>query len=267
MTITRALMVSLLAALAASAGADVWDTQGDNDNSDGTDNELIHGSNQVHDLGALSGPTAADQDWYLLSQKPRSSYEIVIDETSGDIGSGKGPQVERVAVVGTTVQVLQTSVPVDEQLAFSRTMRFQNVLATAVSDQFIRVLSGNCTTECGPDDRYRIRAYETTYAIPRFNNSATQGTVVLIQNPTDYVVNGTLVFFNGAGTVLHQQPFTINPHALFSLSAGTIGALAGQSGSITVVNDARYGDLVGKSVALEPSTGFAFDTPMTWRPR
>lgn len=265
MTITRALMVSLLAALATTAGADVWDTQTDNDNSIGTDNELIHGSLQVHDLGVLSGPTAADQDWYLLSQKPRSSYEIVIDETSGDIGSGKGPQVDRVALDGTTV--LQSSLPVDNQLGFSRTMRFQNLLATPVSDQYIRVLSGGCTTDCGPDDRYRIRVYETTYAIPRFNNSATQGTVVLIQNPTDYVANGTLVFFNGAGTVLHQQPFTIASHALYSLSASSIGALAGQSGSITVVNDARYGDLVGKSVALEPSTGFAFDTPMTWRPR
>jgi hypothetical protein len=265
MTITRALMVSLLAALAASAGADVWDIQADNDNSIGTDNELIHGSSQVHDLGALSGPTLADQDWYLLEQKPFSSYEIVVDETSGDIGSGKGPVVERFAFDGTTL--LQSSQPVANGLGFARSLRFRNTVATVVDDQYFRVMSGNCTTDCGPEDRYRIRLYETTYAIPRFNNSATQGTVVLIQNPTDYVVNGTLIFFNGAGTVLHQQLFTINPHALFSLSAGTIGALAGQSGSITVVNDARYGDLVGKSVALEPSTGFAFDTPMTWRPR
>jgi hypothetical protein len=267
MNITRALVVSLLVALAAPAGADVWDTQGDNDNSNGTDNELIHGSMQVHDLGVLSGPTVADQDWYLLAQKPRSSYEIVIDETSGDISGGKGPLFERVAVTGTTVQVLQTSIPVDDLLAFSRTMRFQNLSANSVSDQYIRVMSDNCTTDCGPDDRYRIRAYETTYAIPRFNSSTTQGTVVLIQNPTDYIANGTLIFFNAAGQVLHQQPFTINPHALYTLSAGSIGALVGQSGSITVVNDARYGDLVGKSVALEPSTGFAFDTPMTWRPR
>ena len=90
MNITRALVVSLLVALAAPAGADVWDTQQDSDNTLGTDNELIHGSMQVHDLGALSGPTAADQDWYLLSQKPFSSYEIVIDETSGDISGARG---------------------------------------------------------------------------------------------------------------------------------------------------------------------------------
>jgi hypothetical protein len=265
MTMTRALMVSLCAALAATAGADVWDTQNDNDNSLGTDNELIHGSMQVHDLGVLSGPTLADQDWYLLSQKPRSSYEIVIDETSGDIGSGKGPMVERIALDGSTV--LQSSLAVEETLGFARTMRFQNLLATAVSDQYVRVMSGNCTTDCGPDDRYRIRAYDTTYAIPRFNNSATQGTVVLIQNPNDYVATGTLVFFNAAGLVLHQQPFTIAGHGLYTLAAPGIPALVGQSGSITVVNDARYGDLTGKSVAVEPATGFAFDTPMTFKPR
>jgi hypothetical protein len=258
-------MVSLFAALAATAGADVWDTQNDNDNSTGTDNELVHGSMQVHDLGVLSGPTAADQDYYLLSQKPRSSYEIVIDEVSGDVGSGKGPIVERVTFDGTTV--LQSSDPVDNQLGFARTMRFQNLTANSVNDQFIRVFSDNCTTDCGADDRYRIRAYETTYAIPRFNNSATQGTVVLIQNPNDYTANGTLIFFNATGQVLHQQPFTIVGHGLYTLAAASIGALAGQSGTITVVNDARYGDLTGKSVALEPATGFAFDTPMTYKPR
>ena len=87
MPITRALMVSLLAALAASAGADVWDTQNDNDNGTGTDNELVHGSLQVHDLGVQPG-NVADQDWYLLGQKPFSSYEIVVDATSGDISGG-----------------------------------------------------------------------------------------------------------------------------------------------------------------------------------
>jgi energy-converting hydrogenase Eha subunit C len=90
---------------------------------------------------------------------------------------------------------------------------------------------------------------------------------VLIQNPNSYTVNGTLVFFNAAGQVLHQQPFTILDHGLYTLSAGSVPALVGASGSITVVNDARYGDLAGKSVALEPATGFAFDTPMSFKPR
>lgn len=270
MTITRALVVSLFVALAASAGADVWDTQSDNDNTTGTDNELVHGSMQVHDLGVLS-PTAADQDWYLLEQKPFSSYEIVVDETSGDISSGKGPLLERIAFDGSSV--LQTSQPVGNGLGFARSLRFRNPVATVANNQYLRVVSGNCTTDCGPDDRYRIRVYETTYAIPRFSNVNGQLTVVLLQNPTDYPVTGTLIFWNALGQILHQQPIgpaitpLIAPHALYVFSTSSVGALANQSGTITLIHDARYGDLVGKAVALEPATGFAFDTPMTWRPR
>ena len=36
---------------------------------------------------------------------------------------------------------------------------------------------------------------------------------------------------------------------------------------LTVAHDAPYGRLVGKAVAIEPSTGFAFDTPVEPRPR
>ena len=31
---------------------------------------------------------------------------------------------------------------------------------------------------------------------------------------------------------------------------------------VTVVHNGRYGDLSGKTVALEPATGFSFDSPM-----
>ena len=33
-------------------------------------------------------------------------------------------------------------------------------------------------------------------------------------------------------------------------------------GAVTVVHDGPYGGLVGKSVALEPATGFSFDSPI-----
>ena len=39
------------------------------------------------------------------------------------------------------------------------------------------------------------------------------------------------------------------------------------SGALTVTHDGPYGSLVGKAVALEPATGFSFDTPMRYRPR
>jgi hypothetical protein len=34
----------------------------------------------------------------------------------------------------------------------------------------------------------------------------------------------------------------------------------------SIVNDGRYGDLVGKAVSLESATGFTFDTHMAVRP-
>ena len=46
-----------------------------------------------------------------------------------------------------------------------------------------------------------------------------------------------------------------------------MAGVAGQGGTITVSHDGRYGDLAGKTVALEPSTGFSFDSPMLPVPR
>jgi hypothetical protein len=36
---------------------------------------------------------------------------------------------------------------------------------------------------------------------------------------------------------------------------------------MTVAHDGAYGALAGKAVALEPATGFTFDTPLVPRPR
>ena len=47
----------------------------------------------------------------------------------------------------------------------------------------------------------------------------------------------------------------------------SLTALAGQSGSITVVHDGKFGALSGKAIGLEPATGFTFDTPLLPRPR
>jgi hypothetical protein len=235
-----------------AALADVWDVQSQNDNAVGTtENELVHGSDQLHDLGALPGPVA-DQDWYRLSQKPFSSYEIVADATSGDIGTTLN--VLRTSDTGSPVQ---TSVAVG--VGYSRSLRWINSTSASEDLQRIAVTSGSCTTNCGADDVYRLRAYETTYAVPRFNNSGTQVTVLLLQNPTNYTITGTVYFWNATGGSAGTSPFTLAPKALNVLNTSTVAA--GSSGALTIAHDGRYGDLSGKSVALEPATGFSFDTP------
>jgi hypothetical protein len=259
----RALAVCLAALAAGPALADVWDVQSDNDNSQTTDNELIHGSLQLHDLGALAGPTA-DQDWYLVGQAPKASYELIVDGISGDVGD-KGLSVTRLS---SALTVVQASVPITVGLDYARSLRWENTGATPVNNEFIRIQSTLCGTDCGADDTYRVRLYETTFAIPRYNVSTTQTTVLLIQNPTGYQVTGRAHFWNSGGTLMHTTPpFTLEPKALFNLNLATVSQLTNTNGSITVSHNARYGDLAGKAVALEPATGFSFDTPMLWRPR
>jgi hypothetical protein len=126
------------------------------------------------------------------------------------------------------------------------------------------VASGGCTIGCGPDDVYRLRLYETTGRMTRFNNSASQVTVVLLHNRSAAAVEGTLWFWSG-GSLLSARPFQLAPRASLVLNSATIPALTGQAGAITVSHDGAYGALAGKAVALEPATGFSFDTPMEYR--
>jgi uncharacterized repeat protein (TIGR01451 family) len=221
-----------------------------------SDGELGHGTRERFDLAALPGPLA-DEDRYRISQRPFSSYEVIVDEASGDLGTGNGPSLERLDAAGAA---LQSSLPVGS--GPSRSLAWENDTSATVEDQTIRVRSTVCGTDCGPDDRYRIRAYETTLAIPRFNNSGSQLTVLLLQNPGASDVAGHVHFWSPAGALLATHPFSLAPKQLLVLVPSAVPAIAGQSGTITVTHDGPYGVLAGKTVALEPATGFSFDSPM-----
>jgi uncharacterized repeat protein (TIGR01451 family) len=220
--------------------------------------ELGHGTRLVADLASVGAN--ADEDRFRIHQDPLSSYEVMVDAASGDLGSA-GVVLERVAADGVTV--LQTSQAVG--LGSARTLRWANSTTSPVADQWIRVRSGGCASDCGTDDTYRIRAWETSGRLVRFNNSASQVTVLLIQNPTAETISGTAYFWNAAGTQVGEAPFSLGAHQLLVLNTATLAG--GLSGSATVAHDGPFGGLVGKTVALEPATGFSFDTPLTPRPR
>jgi hypothetical protein len=148
-------------------------------------------------------------------------------------------------------------------LNYSQSLRFMNGTASPIDNQFVRVVSSGCTTDCGPDDVYRLRAFETTQSIPRFNNSASQITVLLLQNPSGYAISGNVYFWATSGAFLGSSAF--NLPAKGTLVLNTSSVVPGASGAITIANDGRYGDLAGKTVALEPATGFSFDSPMVPR--
>ena len=67
---TAAWTVAVALLLAGDGGADVWDDQTVNDDTPASVNELVLGSDQVHDLAAVAGP-AADEDWYRRTEKAR----------------------------------------------------------------------------------------------------------------------------------------------------------------------------------------------------
>jgi uncharacterized repeat protein (TIGR01451 family) len=214
--------------------------------------ELVTGSRSVLSLAAAPGPLATT-DWFRIRQEALSSYEILVDGTSADLGAA-GPSLQRLA--GNAVSVIQTSVGVGTGSA--RSLRFANAGGAVVDDQLIRVQSAGCTTTCGPEDVYGIRAYDTTYSVSRFNNSGTQVTVLLLENTADHAVSGVVWLLASGGSLRASQVFSVPSHGAFVFN--TSGLAPSSSGTIRVTNDGRYGDLSGKTVALEPATGFTFDT-------
>jgi hypothetical protein len=219
--------------------------------------ELVHGSVLRATLAPPAGRTS-DRDWYVLAQQPGASFELVVDETSGD---AIPLQVDRMGADGSTV--LQSASVVGTGGSVS--LRWENAGSVAIVNEPIRVGSAACGTSCAVDDGYRVRLYDTTLSAPRVNNTGTQVTVVIVQNATDQAIAGRLYFWNYFGAIINFAPFQLAPHQVLVLNTSTV--FFGGSGTLTITHDGPYGSLVGKAVALEPATGFSFDTPMTYRPR
>ena len=85
-------------------------------------------------------------------------------------------------------------------LGGSQSVRWANNTASQVTD-YIRVDGGEtmCAINCTTDAQYTIRMWETTGAISRFNNSGTQSTILMLQNPTDYAITGIVYFWDPRG--------------------------------------------------------------------
>src|SRR4029450_8435310 len=70
----------------AVATADVWDT-GDHAVLS-TANELIHGSDQIHELGpGGTAPGGRDVDFFRIGERPYTSYEVVVDGLTNEVVS------------------------------------------------------------------------------------------------------------------------------------------------------------------------------------
>jgi hypothetical protein len=188
-----------------------------------------------------------------------ASYEALIDGLTGDTGGSLS--FTFLASDGTTVLATGTSLGSASCTLCTQTLRFENNQATP-RPVFIRVGSPGCGTSCDSSDQYTFRFKETTYAAPRYNNAGGQTTVLIMHNVSELAVAGNIRLFNTAGTQVGSQAFTLPVNNHLVLNTGSIPGAAGTSGVITVSHNGRYGSLAGKAVALDPATGFSFDTPL-----
>jgi ELWxxDGT repeat protein len=246
-----------------SAAVDAAPVRGTILDDDGTPSvplvELSHGGAVRASLESPPGGFEP-RDFYVLRQERYASYEVLVDEVSGD---AVPIQLERLDQGGAGV--LQSAAPVGTGGSVSLRWRAYALFETA-PDVVLRVRSVACGTSCGAEDTYRVRAYETTLTAPRFNNMGAQRSVLVLQNASSDSVTGQYQLWGDDGGLWSQSPpFPLPAHGTVLVDTATENG--GRSGSITVTHDGRYGTVTGKVVALEPATGFAFDTPLTSKPR
>jgi hypothetical protein len=258
----RAMRASLVALLlsfvAAPVAADVWDTAGDAI-AGATANVLWHTAPaQRHDLANTGG--TPDQDWFKIFPRANRSYEVQVVNVTVDMSALYN--VSRTTAGGA---VLQGSDPLDPS-GSTRALRW---MAGAVdAEERVQVVG---TASSTVNAQYDILLRETTLYCPRYNNAGTQISVLILQR-TGTEASGpscsaTAYFYdeNAAQTATYAQAFTLND--MSAISTTSIVGLPGTKGALHVAHACGVGGLKGKLVALEPSTGFSFDTPCTERDR
>jgi hypothetical protein len=205
----------------------------------------------------------SDRDWMVVRSKTRHSYEARV--SSGTVIWNRATCMvcaafDRVNQLGT---VLTPGVPDGATTLRAGTLAVRWI-AGAGADEFLRA-DGRITHAA--IDTYDLEFYDTTYFLPRFNNSSSQVTVLVVQNTKDVPVTGEIHFYDAEGALLSTQPLSLAAQGVQVLNSAAVPALAGQSGSVTIAHLGGYGALAGKGVALEPATGFTFDTDLTPLPR
>ena len=248
----------LLTAPTVASADDRWEypnVQDDTDDGQPTNNGLTHGTTQTHDLSG-----APDIDYAFVVQRAYRSYEARIVDTqqcwtSTAVG---GPCAHLDRVDGTNV-VVQSGGTFDGFTVNGIALRWETDGA-GTGFTWTRATGVNPS---GTESQYEIQFYDTTYTVPRWNNSGGQVTVFLIQSAIARPVVGSIRFFSGAGMLLATVPLDVPATGLQVVSTASQPGLAGQSGSAVITHTGTYGTLAGKAVALEPGTGFSFDTPFS----
>ena len=254
------LVIALMLAPALAAADDRWELSSFMiDDNNQTHNELRPGEVQRgHDF---QGP---DQDWYTFRTMARHSYEAVVGSGTVIWNPGTCNGCARFDRVDFGGAILTAGLADGSSHTFQPVSLAVRFIASASGTAYLRALG---QANFNATDTYDIRLHDTTLFLPRFNNSASQVTVLIVQNTTDVAVSAEAYFYAADGSLLHTLPLNLPAQGTMVLNTSTIGALAGQSGSASVAHTGPYGALAGKGVALEPATGFTFDSVLAAVPR
>jgi hypothetical protein len=258
----RAARVACAGALASIAAlpalADTWDTAGDG-TAGTTANVLWHTAPaQRHDLANTGG--TPDQDWYKILPRANRSYEVQVVNVS--VSMAAAFSVTRNSTGGA---LIDTSVGLD---ATGSTRALRWIQGAADTEERVAVVGTASSTSSA---QYDILLRETTLYCPRYNNSGTQISVLIVQRASTETGAGTCqanAFFydeNAALVGTHQQTLGLND--MSAVGTQGLAGLPGTKGALHIAHTCGVGGLKGKLVALEPSTGFSFDTPCTERDR
>jgi hypothetical protein len=246
--------------LSASLHADVWDDDAlDRDDGTGTRNELLHGSVQVHDLASEAG--GPDQDWYRIAAQPYSSYEVVVDGITGDVGSLR---LELLASDGTTV--LATGFAREPGGLTAKAVRQSNQTTSPVT-WFVRVDGAPaCGASCTTADQYTIRLYNTTAHFARFDNTGTKRTTLYLQNTSGvFGSSALLTYWDANGTCLTSCVFDLRAKSSVALDTSGCGGAA-RAGSMSVDVRLPFGALTGKATEVDAASGRVLETPLVLLP-
>ncbi len=216
--------------------ADVWDVAGDNDDGNGTDNELMHGTEQVHDLGVRPGP-AADFDCFSIGQQPPNlvggrrrqhdrRHRLQQQPAAAGRQHRRADHLNGISI--TPGLRLQPQPALPQRREHGR-----------VRPQYVRVGPGGCGTSCDGNDVYHIRARETTISIARFNNSGSQVTVLLTQNVTDLPINATFFYWSTTGTLLQTGGLALAAKSLNVFAYHGFGPWSGRAATSPSLTTAR----------------------------
>jgi hypothetical protein len=267
-----ALIVTLSATSTPSFAADPYEPD---DDAALTLALASHGARQARDLEGTG-----DRDYVQVDAVPRRSYEVGLSTAglfpalltrrgTGDVQLQTGAGLAFNSARGATGSLSSWSEH------SSSVMNWIEPADPASRTRFVRV-DANGLPHTAAGSQYTLQLRETTLYCPRYNNTGGQVTVLIVQTggPQESVENlngctwnadfydrGYNVFGHTLnGTFVGSNSFETGLAANGMVVVNTSALTAGTSGSIQIAHTCGYGKVQAKAVALEPATGFTFDT-------